>query len=284
MAVDIETRSADVSVDGFDAPGPERTIGMIWRRSNPLAEQLREMSDLVRQAATGLGLAEFFLREGGEAGNILRRRRNTGEPLQIPRHARHPAIQRFPLIERVGSPTVENTICAPGCRPPPSIISVSCKHRRAIASSRAASAASTRARRPSVAPRPFPDREIETRIEQVRVDETLEEVAHRPRDRRRRPRTAISSTGARCCAPPTRPEARRAGPGDFRNTSRRTTATRPTAAPSATIFTSPTPSLIKHLAGRVQPVLSRVTLALGLTAILSISSPAARRPRSSAWR
>jgi LysR family hydrogen peroxide-inducible transcriptional activator len=53
MAVDIETRSADVSVDGFDAPGPERTIGMIWRRSNPLAEQLREMSDLVRQAATG---------------------------------------------------------------------------------------------------------------------------------------------------------------------------------------------------------------------------------------
>lgn len=52
MAVDIETRSADVSVDGFDAPGPERTIGMIWRRSNPLSEQLREMSEIVRHAAT----------------------------------------------------------------------------------------------------------------------------------------------------------------------------------------------------------------------------------------
>jgi LysR family hydrogen peroxide-inducible transcriptional activator len=53
MAVDIETRSADVSVDGFDAPGPERTIGMIWRRSNPLSEQLRAMSGIVREAATG---------------------------------------------------------------------------------------------------------------------------------------------------------------------------------------------------------------------------------------
>jgi LysR family hydrogen peroxide-inducible transcriptional activator len=53
MAVDIETRSADVSVDGFDAPGPERTIGMIWRRSSPLSEQLRELSGIVREAATG---------------------------------------------------------------------------------------------------------------------------------------------------------------------------------------------------------------------------------------
>ncbi len=53
MAVDIETRSADVSVDGFGAPGPERTIGMIWRRSSPLSEQLKEMSDIVREAATG---------------------------------------------------------------------------------------------------------------------------------------------------------------------------------------------------------------------------------------
>ncbi len=51
MAVDIETRSADVSVDSFEQPMPERTIGMIWRRSNPLAEQLREMSNIVRQAA-----------------------------------------------------------------------------------------------------------------------------------------------------------------------------------------------------------------------------------------
>ena len=51
MAVSVETRSADVSVDHFEKPRPERTIGMIWRRSNPLAEQLRDMSDAVRSAA-----------------------------------------------------------------------------------------------------------------------------------------------------------------------------------------------------------------------------------------
>jgi LysR family transcriptional regulator, hydrogen peroxide-inducible genes activator len=51
MAVGVETRSADVSIARFAAPGPRRTIGMIWRRSTPLADRLRELSGIVRSAA-----------------------------------------------------------------------------------------------------------------------------------------------------------------------------------------------------------------------------------------
>lgn len=48
MAVPVETRSASVSVARFPAPAPARTIGMIWRKSNPLAEQLMRVADIVR--------------------------------------------------------------------------------------------------------------------------------------------------------------------------------------------------------------------------------------------
>src|SRR5215813_1483024 len=37
MAVAVETRSASVSVARFKAPQPSRTIGMVWRRTSPLA-------------------------------------------------------------------------------------------------------------------------------------------------------------------------------------------------------------------------------------------------------
>src|SRR5690606_8048829 len=37
MAVPVETRRAQVSVARFDDPQPERTVGMIWRRTSPLA-------------------------------------------------------------------------------------------------------------------------------------------------------------------------------------------------------------------------------------------------------
>jgi LysR family hydrogen peroxide-inducible transcriptional activator len=40
MAVEIETRSADVTITRFSPPEPARTIGMAWRRTSPLAEQL----------------------------------------------------------------------------------------------------------------------------------------------------------------------------------------------------------------------------------------------------
>lgn len=48
MAVEVETRSAPVAVAEFDAPAPTRTIGMIWRKSSPLAGHLREIAEVVR--------------------------------------------------------------------------------------------------------------------------------------------------------------------------------------------------------------------------------------------
>jgi LysR family hydrogen peroxide-inducible transcriptional activator len=48
MAVALETRNAKVSVVTFDAPKPSRTIGMVWRKSNPLADQLMEVGAIVR--------------------------------------------------------------------------------------------------------------------------------------------------------------------------------------------------------------------------------------------
>jgi len=54
MAVGVETRSADVSFDRFAHPRPTRTIGMIWRRSNPMAEQLMQVAEIVRRSAEAL--------------------------------------------------------------------------------------------------------------------------------------------------------------------------------------------------------------------------------------
>ncbi len=50
MAVGIETRSASVSVVGLSQYSPSRTIGMVWRRTNPLADQLTHVAGLVREA------------------------------------------------------------------------------------------------------------------------------------------------------------------------------------------------------------------------------------------
>lgn len=53
MAVKVETRSANVSLARFGAPSPSRTIGMIWRKTSPLARQLTEISEVVRISAEG---------------------------------------------------------------------------------------------------------------------------------------------------------------------------------------------------------------------------------------
>jgi LysR family hydrogen peroxide-inducible transcriptional activator len=50
MAVAVETRSAAVSVTHFPAPEPQRTIGMVWRRSSPLGPALMQIADVVRGA------------------------------------------------------------------------------------------------------------------------------------------------------------------------------------------------------------------------------------------
>ena len=51
MALTIETRSAPVSTARLAAPRPSRTIGMIWRKSNPLASQFGQITDSIRQAS-----------------------------------------------------------------------------------------------------------------------------------------------------------------------------------------------------------------------------------------
>jgi LysR family hydrogen peroxide-inducible transcriptional activator len=47
MAVAVETRSGSVSVAHFNDPRPSRTVGMIWRKTSPLAAQLLQLSELV---------------------------------------------------------------------------------------------------------------------------------------------------------------------------------------------------------------------------------------------
>jgi LysR family transcriptional regulator, hydrogen peroxide-inducible genes activator len=54
MAVAVEIRSASVSVARFKNPKPSRTIGMIWRKTSPLAKQLLQISDVVRHSADAL--------------------------------------------------------------------------------------------------------------------------------------------------------------------------------------------------------------------------------------
>ena len=54
MAVAVETRSASVAVARFKNPQPSRTVGMIWRKTSPLAKQLLQISEVVRQSADGL--------------------------------------------------------------------------------------------------------------------------------------------------------------------------------------------------------------------------------------
>jgi LysR family transcriptional regulator, hydrogen peroxide-inducible genes activator len=54
MAVAVETRSASVSVARFKDPQPSRTIGMIWRKTSPLARQLLQFSEVVSLSADAL--------------------------------------------------------------------------------------------------------------------------------------------------------------------------------------------------------------------------------------
>ncbi len=53
MAMAVEAGAAPVSVTHFAAPRPSRTIGMIWRKTTPLAKQLREVCEIVRRAGEG---------------------------------------------------------------------------------------------------------------------------------------------------------------------------------------------------------------------------------------
>ncbi|HOV05248.1 MAG TPA: LysR substrate-binding domain-containing protein [Kaistiaceae bacterium] len=54
MAVAVETRSASVAIARFDEPQPARTVGMVWRKTSPLARQLLRISEIVRESAAAL--------------------------------------------------------------------------------------------------------------------------------------------------------------------------------------------------------------------------------------
>jgi LysR family transcriptional regulator, hydrogen peroxide-inducible genes activator len=56
--VPVETRSAPVSVARLRDPQPARTIGMVWRKTSPLARQLTDISEVVRQSAEALRAAQ----------------------------------------------------------------------------------------------------------------------------------------------------------------------------------------------------------------------------------
>lgn len=49
MAIASETRSAQVSTAHFTAPRPSRTIGMVWRKSSPLAGHFQGMAAIIRE-------------------------------------------------------------------------------------------------------------------------------------------------------------------------------------------------------------------------------------------
>jgi LysR family transcriptional regulator, hydrogen peroxide-inducible genes activator len=68
MAVAVETRSASVSVARFKNPQPSRTIGMVWRKTSPLARQLLQFSEVVRLSAAAL-------RKQHNSGSASRNRR-----------------------------------------------------------------------------------------------------------------------------------------------------------------------------------------------------------------
>lgn len=51
MALDVETRSANVTVLPFKAPRPTRKVAMVWRRGTALAPHLTRVAEIVRDAA-----------------------------------------------------------------------------------------------------------------------------------------------------------------------------------------------------------------------------------------
>jgi LysR family hydrogen peroxide-inducible transcriptional activator len=51
MAAPVETKSAPVCVAPFAHPRPSRSIGMIWRKTTPLADGLKEIAALVKASA-----------------------------------------------------------------------------------------------------------------------------------------------------------------------------------------------------------------------------------------
>jgi LysR family hydrogen peroxide-inducible transcriptional activator len=50
MAAPVESRSAAVLLDRLPAPRPTRTIGLVWRQSNPLSDRYHALAEVLRDA------------------------------------------------------------------------------------------------------------------------------------------------------------------------------------------------------------------------------------------
>ena len=48
ISVPLETKSAKVSVSRFQQKKPKRTVGLVWRKSNPLTKQFNEIGNLLK--------------------------------------------------------------------------------------------------------------------------------------------------------------------------------------------------------------------------------------------
>ena len=51
MAAPVEARNSDVATARFSDQRPGRTVGMVWRKSNPLGQQLMRVAEVVHEAA-----------------------------------------------------------------------------------------------------------------------------------------------------------------------------------------------------------------------------------------
>lgn len=49
MAVQFETHIASVAISRLQKPRPTRTIGMVWRKSNPLSKQLAQIAAIIKR-------------------------------------------------------------------------------------------------------------------------------------------------------------------------------------------------------------------------------------------
>jgi LysR family hydrogen peroxide-inducible transcriptional activator len=48
IGISLEARLSDVSIVRFPNPAPKRTIGMLWRTTNPMSVQLTEIGEIIR--------------------------------------------------------------------------------------------------------------------------------------------------------------------------------------------------------------------------------------------
>ncbi|MEM8536555.1 MAG: LysR substrate-binding domain-containing protein [Pseudomonadota bacterium] len=56
MAVGVEARAAPVCVDRLGGDDPKRTVGMVWRKTTPLADHLQIVAEEVRTVGAEIGL------------------------------------------------------------------------------------------------------------------------------------------------------------------------------------------------------------------------------------